>query len=222
MRGFRRTDPVREAERRLRAERPQAAEQEIRRLAALAAPRPSRRSARRPVMALAGAVTLVAALAAMGGVSQAVQSVKHAIGDNSSGQGTTVTTASASDEYATGACVENVNPHGHKIPPAGQTPPGTNPKSGQNPDGFYQVSSTDGSQVYVIDTATGFKFGPYPSGTVIKYTQATGHTDTVKKIGSIQGQAGAVFVHLLGSGDAEVQSVKGGPISYCLVPRPPK
>ena len=71
--------------------------------------------------------------------------------------------------------------------------------------------------------ATGFQFGPFPSGTVIKYTQASGnHADTSKTIGSSKGQAGAVLVHLTGAGDAEVQSVKGGPISICLVPKPPK
>jgi hypothetical protein len=115
-----------------------------------------------------------------------------------------------------------VNPHGGTIPPAGQTPPGTNPKSGQNPDGFYQVGSTDGSQVYVIDTATGTKFGPYPNGTVIKYTEANGGDPKTLTIGSSTGQAGAVQVHIFGQGDPAVQSVNGGALTVCYVPPPPK
>ena len=88
--------------------------------------------------------------------------------------------------------MEYVNPHGQNTPPAGLTPPGTNPNGGENPDGFYQVGSTDSSQVYVIDTATGTKFGPYPSGTVIKYTEANGADPKTLTIGSTSGQAGAV------------------------------
>jgi hypothetical protein len=108
------------------------------------------------------------------------------------------------------------------IPPAGQTSPGTNPNSGQNPDGFYQVSSSDGSMVYVIDQGSGTVFGPYASGTVVKYTQAPGKTASTLKIGSTNGQAGAVTVHITGTGDMGVQSVNGGPLSICLVPPPPK
>lgn len=181
----------------------------------------------RPALALAGAMTVTGALAMSGGVSYAVQTVQTAVGNNAASQGTHVTggtsNSSAADEYGAGSCIENVNPHGNTIPPAGQTSPGTNPHSGQNPDGFYLVGSSDSQGVYVIDMATGFKFGPYPTGTVIKYTQASGnHADTSKTIGSTTGQAGAVLVHLTGAGDAEVQSVNGGPISICLVPKPPK
>jgi hypothetical protein len=181
----------------------------------------------RPALALAGAMTVTVAIAMSGGVSYALDTVKHAVGNNSASQGPQVTGgtsgSSASGEYGTAACIENVNPHGSTIPPAGQTSPGTNPKSGQNPDGFYLVGSGDNSAVFVIDMATGFKFGPFPSGTVIKYTQASGnHADTSKTIGSTNGQAGAVLVHLTGAGDAQVQSVNGGPVSICLVPKPPK
>src|SRR4051812_21892833 len=71
-----------------------------------------------------------------------------------------------------GPCKEYVNPHGQTIPPAGQTPPGTNPRSGQNPDGFYQVGNPGGGAVNVIDLGSGMVFGPYPGGTAIKYTEA--------------------------------------------------
>ena len=213
-------------ERRLRRERPQLDDHEREQLVRLVRTE-SRRRTMRPVLALVSVGVVGATLAAFGGVSYAVQTVNQAVGNNSASQGSKVTggtsNSSSSVQYGSGACIENVNPHGNTIPPAGQTSPGTNPHSGQNPDGFYQVGSSDSSEVFVIDMATGHTFGPYPSGTVIKYTQAGGnHIDTEKKIGSTSGQAGAVLVHLTGAGDAEVQSVNGGPISICLVPKPPK
>jgi hypothetical protein len=213
-------------ERRLRRERPQLDPNERERLVRMVQSR-SRSRTFRPALALVSVGIVVASIAASGGVSYAVQTVNNAVGNNSASQGPNVTNgksdSSSSSEYGTGGCIENVNPHGQTIPPAGQTSPGTNPRSGQNPDGFYQVGSGDSSEVYVIDMATGYKFGPFPSGTVIKYTQASGnHTDTQKSIGSSTGQAGAVLVHLTGAGDAEVQSVNGGPISICLVPKPPR
>jgi hypothetical protein len=170
-------------------------------------------------LALAGLSTtaVFAILAASGGVSYAVSAAKNAVGTS-----TTTTQTSSGTQYGEGGCVEYVNPHGAVIPPAGQTSPGTNPNSGQNPDGFYQVSSSDGSMVYVIDQGSGTVFGPYASGTVVKYTQAPGKTASTLKIGSTNGQAGAVTVHITGTGDMGVQSVNGGPLSICLVPRPPK
>jgi hypothetical protein len=213
-------------EQRLRDERPMLAGEARERMARIARPRAGRRAAR-PLLALSGMVTVMATIAAFGGVSYAVSTVQQAVGNNSASQGSNVATggsnSSAADQYGTGGCIENVNPHGNTIPPAGQTSPGTNPHSGQNPDGFYLVGSSDSTDVYVIDMATGYRFGPFPSGTVIKYTQAGPNSaDTQKTIGSTTGQAGAVLVHLTGAGDAEVQSVNGGPISICLVPRPPK
>jgi hypothetical protein len=222
-----RRDPLTDAANALRRGRPQLDSDRMQQLIDMAvSPRPAGRRAR-PLLAIAGVATVLGVVSAFGGVSYAVQTVQTAVGNNSASQGPNVTngtsTSSSGDQYGNGSCIENVNPHGYTIPPAGQTSPGTNPYSGQNPDGFYQVGSSDSSMVYVIDVATGFRFGPYPSGTVIKYTQASGnHADTEKTIGSTNGQAGAVLVHLTGAGDAEVQSVNGGPISICLVPRPPK
>jgi hypothetical protein len=119
------------------------------------------------------------------------------------------------------ACVENVNPHGQTIPPAGlTTAPGTNPNSGQNDDGFYLISSNTGLPVVVVDLGSGTTFGPYPSGTVVKYTQAPGATPSAKSIGSTNGQAGAVFVHITGTGDMGVR-IEGSTVS-CLVPPPPR
>jgi len=183
--------------------------------------RPVRRTGYRLVLATGLTVAVFAALASFGGVSYAVSAAKQAVSGTS---GTTTSTGSNSSDgqYGEGTCVEYVNPHGATIPPAGQTSPGTNPNSGQNPDGFYQIGSSGGGDVYVIDTGTGTVFGPYPSGTVIKYTEANGKTPTEIKIGSTNGQAGAVTVHISGQGDAAVQSVSGGPLTVCLVPPPPK
>jgi hypothetical protein len=115
-----------------------------------------------------------------------------------------------------------VNPHGKTIPPAGLTPPGTNPKGGENPDGFYQVGTTGGSQVYVVDLGSGHTFGPFDGGTAIKYTQAPGGTPGSKTIGSTKGEAGAVYVHITGTGDFQIVPLDGGPTQTCLVPPPPK
>jgi hypothetical protein len=131
-----------------------------------------------------------------------------------------VTAAPASAH--TPQCAENVNPHGQNIPPAGfTTAPGTNPNSGQNDDGFYIIGSDVGTPVMVVDLGTGTTFGPFDSGTVVKYTQAPGKTPSEEKIGSTNGQAGAVLVHITGQGDMGVESVDGTIVS-CLVPPPPK
>jgi hypothetical protein len=118
------------------------------------------------------------------------------------------------------ACQETVNPHGQTTPPAGSTTlPGA--RGGQNEDGFYQISVVAGTQVFVVDLGTGTVFGPYPSGTIVKYTQAPGATPSAKNIGSDNGQAGAVEVHITGTGDMGVRTVDGNTIN-CFVPPPPK
>jgi hypothetical protein len=122
-------------------------------------------------------------------------------------------------------CTEYVNPHGQNIPPAGSTTlPG--PNGGQNEDGFYLIGSDVGTPVTVVDAGTGTSFGPFPSGTVVKYTQAPGATPSEQPMGSNNGQsdngqAGAVFVHITGQGDMNVVSIDGA-VTSCLVPPPPK
>jgi hypothetical protein len=147
------------------------------------------------------------------------------------------------------SCTEYVNPHGQTIPPAGSTTlPG--PRGGQNEDGFYLLTfdippaQTPGYWVRVTDLGSGTIFGPYPRETVIKYTQAPGADPSQKKIGSSNGQAGAVFTHITGKGDFSLTAVWGpGPgnpagatpgavigsssgvpalIATCYVPPPPK
>ena len=118
-------------------------------------------------------------------------------------------------------CTETTNPHGQNTPPAGSTTlPG--PNGGQNEDGFYLLGTNTGvSQVFVLDNGSGTVFGPFAPGTKIKYTQAPGGTPSQKKIGSTNGQAGAVQYHITGTGDAYAYS-DDGVLVPCLVPPPPK
>jgi hypothetical protein len=176
--------------------------------------RPAARRGARPVLALLLTTGATAAFLSFGGVGYAVDAVSTAVG------GGGVQTA-ADDQYG-GPCVEYVNPHGKVIPPAGLTPPGTNPNGGENPDGFYLIGDTGNqSSVFVTDLGSGTTFGPYPAGTVIKYTQAPGKTPSEQKIGSDTGQAGAVTVHITGTGDFSITQ-QGSSTQTCLVPPPPK
>ena len=115
-------------------------------------------------------------------------------------------------------CEESVNPHGQNTPPAGSTTlPG--PNGGQNEDGFYKIGSDAGTDVFVV--TGGVTFGPFSSGTVVKYTQAPGATPSSKTIGSSNGQAGAVTVHITGPDELVVRSIDGR-TTTCFVPPPPK
>lgn len=126
-------------------------------------------------------------------------------------------------------CVETVNPHGKKVPPAGSTTlPG--PKGGQNEDGFYELSLEGkfpvDSMLWVTDAFGSGPFGPFSPGNKVKITEAPGATPSSKKMGSTTGQAGAVVAHITLKGDALVFAVdpagnRSDPIA-CLVPPPPK
>jgi hypothetical protein len=117
-------------------------------------------------------------------------------------------------------CEEGTNPHGKTVPRA----------SNQNPDGFYLLGATDNVDadplIWVMDEGSGTVFGPYPVGTTIKYTQAPGATPSEKSIGSGNGQAGAVTVHIIGTGDALVYATDSSDnvsaTAACLVPPPPR
>lgn len=125
-------------------------------------------------------------------------------------------------------CLETVNPHGNNVPPAGSTTlPG--PKGGQNEDGFYELIATDlvdpNPLIFVVDTGSGMEFGPFVSGTKIKYTEAPGATPEQKTIGSSKGQAGAIDWHIIGNGDATLKAIDfsgNEATASCLVPPPPK
>jgi hypothetical protein len=128
----------------------------------------------------------------------------------------------------TADCVETVNPGGKKIPPAG---PGAG-NSGQNPDGFYELVGSDvldpDPDVYVVDTgadgilgtADDTPFGPYASGTKIKYVEANGATPSASP------GPGAIDWKIKGNGDFAVVAVDASgnesEPAACHVPPPPK
>jgi hypothetical protein len=120
----------------------------------------------------------------------------------------------------TAACDEGTNPHGKTIPAA----------SNQNPDGFYLLSAEDNvdadPDIWVVDSGSGTVFGPYPSGTTVKYVEAPGAVPGQKSIGSANGQAAAVTVMIKGTGDmATFATDASGNRSAsvdCLVPPPPR
>src|SRR6266516_8193628 len=166
-------------EARLRAQRPRPGV-ELERAIGERVGRRSRSGRRgRGVLAVSLTAAMLAALASFGGVGYAVDSVINAVGPSN-------TFTPSGDQYGGGGCVEYVNPHGQTIPPAGLTPPGTNPKGGENPDGFYLLPGTSGT-VTVTDLGSGTSW-TLPAGSVIKYTQAPGGTPEIKSIGSTNGE----------------------------------
>jgi hypothetical protein len=118
------------------------------------------------------------------------------------------------------ACDQGTNPAGRNVPRA----------ANQNPDGFYLLSADDNLDadplIWVVDSGSGQVFGPYASGTTVKYTQAPGATPGEKPIGSTKGAAGAVAVHLTGTGDMLVYATDASDnvstVASCLVPAPPR
>ncbi len=123
-------------------------------------------------------------------------------------------------------CTETVNPAGKKVPPAGSTTlPGV--KGGQNEDGFYLLTATDAvdpvPQIFVQDMGSGEVFGPFTSGTNIKYTEDSATLPVQKSIG---GPNSAVAWHIKGTGDAAVFAVDASGNTAdavaCLVPPLPK
>ena len=127
-------------------------------------------------------------------------------------------------------CNETVNPHGGTVPPAGSTTlPG--PMGGQNEDGFYELLASDAvwpddALVLWLTDEAGNVFGPFSVGDKIKYTESEEEAPVQKKIGSANGQAGAVSYHIIGVGDVVLTAIDGsGNVSdpvACLVPPPPK
>jgi hypothetical protein len=125
-------------------------------------------------------------------------------------------------------CVETVNPHGNKVPPAGRTTlPG--PKGGENEDGFYElqaIGAEDFAEIFVLDQGSGWFFGPFAHDDKIKYTEDPDATPEMKKMGSDKGQSDAIAAHIIGNGDAGLfvvypDGTRSG-VTSCLVPPPPK
>jgi hypothetical protein len=114
-------------------------------------------------------------------------------------------------------CVQGVNPAG-KIPAAGD-----NPKSGQNPDGFYQLLAADNvgvASVQVCDGGSSFCTAPFLPNDYVKITQAQGATPADSRPGP-----GVLASHITLIGDAvlTVTDTSGNvTTAACLVPAPPK
>jgi hypothetical protein len=117
------------------------------------------------------------------------------------------------------ACTPTTNPSGKKVPPAGN-----NPRSGQNPDGFYELTATDAvdpnPEITIEDSASSFVAGPFADGTKIKLVQAPGAKPRVSP------GTGVIDWNVKLKGDAllfaeDASGNVAGPIS-CRVPPPPK
>jgi hypothetical protein len=95
---------------------------------------------------------------------------------------------------------------GDATAPAVSCPPGTNPAGAEagatNEDGYYRMVAMDAEdadvEIYVRDTASNLRFGPYASGTTFKLTQAPGGKVDVKPF------TGAVQAKFTLNGDAEL------------------
>jgi hypothetical protein len=119
-------------------------------------------------------------------------------------------------------------------PPEAFCKPGPNPDgeipSSENEDGFYMASAVDAvwlpeeMEVYIIDSGSGHQWGPFPSGTTFKYTEAPGAKP--KKRDMSESGEGYVDYAIKGQGDAIVYAVDGSGNEsgrvFCLVPPPPK
>jgi hypothetical protein len=126
------------------------------------------------------------------------------------------------------SCTETTNPGGKNVPASGPNAG----KSGQNPDGFYELTGEDvidpDVSVFVVDkgtdgvfgTADDTTFGPFASGTKIKYVEANGATP------SISAGPGAIDWKIKGQGDFGVVAVDASDnVSehvQCHVAPPPK
>lgn len=115
-------------------------------------------------------------------------------------------------------CVQGTNPSGQNVPNAGD-----NGKSGQNPDGFYQLLASDNvgvASIVVCDSASGFCSGPFAANDMVKITQAQGATPSDNRPGP-----GVIVSHLIFNGDAFLlvtDSSGNEARAACLVPPPPK
>ena len=117
-------------------------------------------------------------------------------------------------------CIEYVNPSGG---PAGQPgPPGGTSVTPilsphENPDGFFRVDVLGGTTTFFVITG-GVTFGPFATGSTIKYTQTGGAPRQL----NIGGPNSAVTAHILGP-DEFVTYPAGEPgnRTICYVPPPP-
>jgi len=127
-----------------------------------------------------------------------------------------------------------VNPHGKNIPGKNRTKNGPTP--GKNPDGFYEICVEDicdefpvmyvGTEEFIVGVSDPEDFFVLEGCVVIKFTEAPGAAPSCKKIGSSNGQAGAVTWHITLPTDPVITAVDlsgNTTVCYdCLVPPPPK
>lgn len=97
--------------------------------------------------------------------------------------------------------------------------------------GSNEVGTLPGSanaDVWVRDTGSGELFGPFPSGTRIKYVEANGAQPSMSPMGGNngkgKGRAQAVDYQIRGQGDMEIVTYDehGEVTTLCLVPPFPK
>ena len=122
------------------------------------------------------------------------------------------------------SCVEWWNPAGMPSaqpgPPGGTSlPPRTTPH--ENPDGFFKVDVVGDGSFFVL--TGGVSFGPFASGSVIKYTQTPGGKPKNKKIGtSGNGTANHVLRHISGPSEfVTYPANEPNNQTICYVPPPP-
>lgn len=117
------------------------------------------------------------------------------------------------------ACRETTNPSGNNIPTSGPNAG----KSGQNPDGFYELLARDNvgiASIVVADSGSSFVSGTFTTGDHVKITQTPGGTPSDTRPGP-----GGIASHLKLNGDAVlVVTDTSGNVTRvgCLVPPPPK
>ena len=145
--------------------------------------------------------------------------------DTSSNSASCTFTVTVNDcEAPQAACRPAQNPAGKKIPVAGK-----NPKSGQNPDGFYQLLAKDNCdptaslKIYIKDSIDGpcggaFAAGPYAPGVIVKLTQSPGHAEANPMAGVV-----VAHIHTKGEPVMVVTDSSGNTTCHkCFVPPPPK
>jgi uncharacterized repeat protein (TIGR01451 family) len=117
------------------------------------------------------------------------------------------------------ACRAGTNPSGKNVPVAGK-----NAKSGENPDGFYQLLAEDNCdpnpKIFIKDSASNFIAGPFSNGDQVKIVQAPGVTPNRSVA------AGVLVARIQVKGDALILARDAdGNVSDplpCRTPPPPK
>lgn len=171
---------------------------------------------------LANGADAVVTITLQGTAPGLITDTAHADGDqpeqNPANDAAEETTLVIDDVRPSGSCSPGVNPSGKQIPTAG-----ANPKSGQNPDGFYQLNGFDNiavASIQVRDSGSAFISGSFANGDYVKITQAPGSKPSDTRPGP-----GVITSHLKLKGDAILRVTDTAGNVYetaCLVPPPPK